>query len=113
MDALIPISINDEVAGALHYEFCETADANNHLSSEDELSEHLEYVDKLAALTGGDAERAKKSLAAIARVGGAGYGEHRPSFSSRGSKMSEEFIDESTRNLYLNFYGRRFGTPLE
>ena len=55
----------------------------------------------------------KKSLAAIARVGGAGYGEHRPNFSSRGSKMSEEFIDELTRNLYLKFYGRRFGTPLE
>ena len=103
MDDPIPDSIDDEIAGVLHYEFYETEDAISHLDSENELSEHLEHLDTLAALTGEDAERAKNIvLQRLSELEELDYGEHRPSFSSRGSTTSEKFSDEAMRSLFLN-----------
>ena len=97
----IPDSIDDAVAGALHYEFYETEDAISHLDSENELSEHLEHLDSLAALTGEDAERAKYIvLQRLSELEELDYREHRPSFASRGSTTSEEFSDDAMRSLF-------------
>ena len=103
MDAPIPDSINDEIVDALNYEFYQTKDAIRHLDSESELSEHLEYLDILASLTGEDAEGAKNIVfQRLSELEEPDYGEHRPSFSSRGSTTSEEFSDEAMRSLFLN-----------
>ena len=103
MNDATPDSVEDAIADALHYEFWETEDAISHLGSERELSEHLEHLDTLAALTGGDAERAKEIVSQrLGELEEPDYGEHRPSFSTRGSATGEEFSDESMRSLFLN-----------
>ena len=103
MDDEIPADVEDALANALHYEFRETGDAISHLGSEHELSEHLEHLDTLASLTGEDAESAKEVvLEKLAELEEPDYGEHRPSFSRRGSATSEEFSDELMRGLFLN-----------
>lgn len=98
-----PDYINDEIAGALHFEFYETEDAISHLGSVDELNEHLEHLDTLALLTGEDAEEAKDIvLQRLSKLVEPDYEKHRPSFSSRGNTTSEKFSDESMRCLFLN-----------
>ena len=103
MEDATPDSVEDAIADALHYEFCQTEDAISHLSSEQELSEHLEHLGTLATLTGGDAERAKEVVSQrLGELEEPDYGEHRPSFSRSGSATGEEFSDESVRSLFLN-----------
>ncbi|MYE88634.1 hypothetical protein F4X33_06530 [Candidatus Poribacteria bacterium] len=103
MDNHAPACLDDAIAEAVHYEFWDTEDAIDHLGSERELSEHLEYLDTLAALTGEDAERAKEIvLEKLSELEEPEYGEHRPSFAGRTSTTAEEFGDEAMRSLFLS-----------
>ena len=103
MNDATPDVVESAIESGVHYELWETEDAISHLGSEHELAEHLEHLDTLAALIGENAEGAKEVV--LQRLGEfeePDHGEHRPSFSRRGSATGEEFGDESMRSLFLN-----------
>ena len=103
MDDAVPESIEDAIAGVVHYEFYDTRDAIDHLDSEQSLIEHLEYLDILAKLTGDDAESAKEIVSQrLSELEEPDYGEHRPTFASSGSAPGEEFSDEAIESLFWN-----------
>lgn len=85
MDYSVPESVEETIDRMVRYEFFETRDAISHLDSEQSLSEHMEYLDALAVLTGYDASDAKEIVSdRLADFDEPDHGEYRPSFSRYG-----------------------------
>jgi hypothetical protein len=83
------------------YEFVETRYAIEHLDSEESLSEHLDYLDSLADLTGYDATQAKKIVSErLAELEEPDHSEYRPSFSGHGRASPAEFGDAEISSLF-------------
>ena len=103
MDDVEPETVQEAIAAAVDFEFSEIYDAISHLDSEQSLSEHLEYLDNLARLTGYDPESAKEIVwQKLSEVEEPDYGEHRPSFSGGESRTNEDFSDNAIHSLFGN-----------
>lgn len=95
--------VDDAIGRMVRYEFTETRDAISHLDSEEGLSEHLEYLDSLAELTGHDATKAKGIVSdRLAELEEPDHSEYRPSFSGHGRASSDEFSDAAVASLFGN-----------
>lgn len=95
--------VDDAIERMVRYEFTETRDAISHLDSEESLSEHLEYLDSLAELTGHDATKAKGIVSdRLAELEEPDQSEYRPSFSGHGRASSDEFSDAAVASLFRN-----------
>lgn len=103
MNGQAAITVRSALANAVYFEFYQTDQAVSHLESEQELNEHLEYLDTLAALTGEDARGAKEIVVQrLNELQEPDEPERRPNFSRREFAANEEFSDESMRNLFVN-----------
>lgn len=103
MDVEAPAEVVEAIDRMVRYEFVDTRDAIGHLDSEQSLSEHLEHLDSLAALTGYDPTDAKEIVSdRLAEFEEPDYSEHRPSYSRRGSGPSDEFGDAAVASLFGN-----------
>jgi DNA polymerase III delta prime subunit len=95
--------LDDAIDRMVRHEFNETRDAIGHLDSEQSLSEHLEYLDSLAKLTGYDATDAKRVVfGRLAELEEKDHDEYRPSFSRHGRPSPEEFGDAAVSSLFGN-----------
>lgn len=81
----VPQEVDEVIVRMAQYEFKETRDAISHLDSEESLSEHLDYLDSLAELTGHDAIKAKGIVSdRLAALEEPDHSEYRPRFSGHG-----------------------------
>ena len=117
IDELIPIVSNAEefmadsmpedlqkvLDSTIDYEFQDTQDAISHLDSEQSLSEHIEYLNELAELTGRDASAANEIVnKRLIRFDAPQWSEDRPIFGSRHRSSHEDFNDDALRSLFSN-----------
>ena len=88
---------------AVECEFSDTADAISHLDTEDSLTEHMEYLDSLATLTGRDPDKAKSVVAErLSEIEEPDHGERQTGFSPSRRQNREEFDDAALRSLFTN-----------
>jgi DNA polymerase III delta prime subunit len=96
-----------EVQATLHetvnYELENTGNAIYYLDSEDELSEHLEFLDELAKVSGHNADKAKQIVNdKITGLDEPEYSEKSTSYNTRSSQDKEEFGDDDIKSLFSN-----------
>lgn len=108
MDDAVPDDVQAVLDSMIDYEFEETREAINHLDSEQGLSEQIEHLDKLAELTGRDADGAKQIIGnKLAEIEENQWSEEHPSLPSRPGQDREEFDDRALLSLFSNLVDPR------
>ena len=97
----IPNNVQEILESAIDYEFTETEDASGHLDSEQSLSEHLNYIDTLAELTGHNPQHARDVInLRLAELENTEWPEELPSFRGRKLPASKEFDDNALYSMF-------------
>jgi len=87
--------------GAIEYEFSDTSEAISHLDTESSLSEHLDYLDALAKLTGRDPEMAKSVVyERLSKIEESRHEERSTGFSPSIRRNDEEFGDSDLVSMF-------------
>lgn len=95
--------LNAELDSAVRYEFSDTRHAISHLSSEDDLIEHLEYLKSLAKLTGYDLQQAKIVINdRISELNESDTSEKTTGYTPRRERNEEKFGDDDLKSLFSN-----------
>ena len=88
---------------AIEYEFTETREAISDLDTEDALTEHMEYLESLASLTGRNPEEAISIVSErLVEVENTDYGKRQTSIAQQRPNDNEEFDDDALRSLFSN-----------
>ena len=96
-------SIATALERAVEYEFSDTRNAISHLDTEDGLTEHIDYLDSLAALTGRDPEAAKSVVhGRLAEIEEPDYEERHTDLIPSRRRQSEEFNDDDLISMFSN-----------
>ncbi|WP_420412398.1 restriction endonuclease [Roseibium sp.] len=91
------------LGNAIEYEFSNTGEAISHLDTEDSLTEHLDYLDSLAKLTGRDPEEAKSVVFdRISEIEESDHEERSTGFSPSRRQGNEKFDDDDLISLFSN-----------
>lgn len=94
-------SIKDAIHSAIDYEFDQTSDAISHLSSESELTEHLELLEFIAQETGRSVITAKNVvLEKISGIESPDYDSYQPSFTGPSGRADADFSDNDLMSLF-------------
>ena len=103
MEDMMPTVVQETLDPVIDYEFAVSNGAIDELESEESLSEHLEHIDTLGALTGRDTERVKAVITErLADFPDEQFSEEPPSVLSRSVRTSEEFDDRALYSLFSN-----------
>lgn len=103
MDDDVPSKVDEALDQMIDFECNQTYDAISHLDSEQALSEHLQHLESLAALTGCNIAVAKQVVSErLAELEEPDHDEYRPSFSRNSVSASQEFGDAEVASLFGN-----------
>ncbi len=103
MSETLPEAAATALENAIEYEFTDTRDAISHLDTESDLTEHLDYLDSLARLTGRDPENAKTVIYdRISDIEESDYEERQTDFSPSRRQGNEKFDDNDLKSLFSN-----------
>ncbi len=96
-------NIDEAVDNAVRYEFSETRDAISDLTTEDELTEHIDILTSLANITGYNPDHAKAIVhERLHELDEEEASEQSASFSPRSNLSEEEFTDDDLKSLFSN-----------
>ena len=97
----IPNNVQEILEWAIDCEFTMTEDASGHLDSEQSLSEHLNYIDTLAELTGHSPQHARDVInQRLIELENTEWPEELPSFRGRSLPASKEFDDNALYSMF-------------
>lgn len=103
MPEILPEHVSEALNEAVNFEFAETYQSISHLDTKDELSEHLDFLDELAKLTGHDPKLAKEVVFdRMADIEEEYYSEKSTSFSPKSKEEKERFDDQALKSLFTN-----------
>ncbi|MDA0155547.1 ATPase family protein associated with various cellular activities (AAA) [Vibrio crassostreae] len=98
-----PQQVSDIINQLVSYEFNDTRNAISHLDTEDELSEHLEFLSELAKITKHDLEKSKMIvLDRINELEEEDSANQNTSYTPRSNRDKEEFSDDALKSLFSN-----------
>ena len=94
-------NINEAVDNAVRYEFSETREAISDLTTEDELTEHIDFLTSLAKVTGYNPDYAKAVVQdRIHELDEEEPSEQSTSFSPRRNSSEDRFSDDDLKSLF-------------
>lgn len=97
-----PQQVRDIINQLVSYEFNDTRNAISHLDTEDELSEHLEFLSELAKITKHDLEKSKMIVLDRINELEEDSANQNTSYTPRSNRDKEEFSDDALKSLFSN-----------
>ncbi len=103
MEDAVSDVVQEALDEAVEYEFGEVGHASSHLEGKDELSEHMEHLEKLSALTGRYATPALEYVSQrLSEIEGTASQEVNMVFPPKSANDQEEFDDNALQSLFAN-----------